>query len=75
MSTQTEASGQPGSSHEEEIAKAQVEWLKSLLIQIGPRKVLCGYEYMRLAVFIEAGLERIKSQVIFKHMSDDDIPF
>ena len=80
MSTESEARGQPGSTIEEEVAKAQVEWLKELLIKIGPRKVKLGVEYLRLAAFLDQGLEQIRRNVLYNKAKkdgsiDDDIPF
>ena len=57
------------------IALSRVEWLKELVIKIGPRKVLVGVEYMTLTKFIDQGLEIIAINEQFKGVSDDDIPF
>jgi hypothetical protein len=64
---------------DEDVLKAQIEWLKDLIIKIGPRNVLCGYDTLRLAVFIDRGLEEVKRNVLYgktrKPGVDDDIPF
>ena len=58
-----------------EVLAAQVAWLRTLLIQLGPPKVQEGVRNIWLREFVDEGLVKIRHDLLFRDIMDDDIPF
>lgn len=71
--------GMADSELEKEVLRAQIDWLKELLIKLGPKRVQNGVpavRYLTLEEFIDEGLAEIERQKKYKQINfDDDIPF